>query len=68
MFVELLDYFVSGAVAVKDMRDDYYSLDEKNHRLIGRGSNRVFQVGNLIRVRLDNVDIRRRRINFTVED
>jgi len=64
LFVELLDTFISGAVAMTDLTDDYYQLDEKHHRLIGQRGNRVFQLGDLVRVKVASVDLRRRRINF----
>ncbi|MBU0484565.1 MAG: ribonuclease R [Proteobacteria bacterium] len=68
MFVELLDSFISGGVAITDMKDDYYHLDEKNHRLVGKLTNKIFQIGDLITVQVISVDIKRRRINFIVEN
>lgn len=67
IFVELIDQFISGAVAITDLTDDYYGLDEKNHRLIGKGTRKMYQIGDLIRVRVKSVEIQRRRINFVIE-
>ncbi|MFZ5775794.1 MAG: ribonuclease R [Thermodesulfobacteriota bacterium] len=67
LFVELTEVFVSGAVAITDLTDDYYTLEENRHRLIGKRTNTVFQIGDLIGVRLLSVDESRRRINFAVE-
>lgn len=67
IFVELLDQFISGAVAITDLKDDYYGLDEKHHRLIGRSTGKTYQIGNVVRVRLKSVEIQRRRINFVIE-
>lgn len=66
MFVELIEIMISGAVALTEMQDDYYEVDEKSHRLIGRRHNKVYQMGNPVRVRLLSVDQRRRRLNFVV--
>jgi len=66
LFVELIDSFISGAVAVTDLTDDYYTLDERNHRLIGKRSNRIYQIGTLVRVTLSSVEKARRRINFVI--
>lgn len=68
LFVELTEVFVNGAVPITEMRDDYYELEEGRHRLIGQRSRTVFQLGDLVRVRLTSVDIPRRRINFSVEE
>lgn len=66
LFVELTELMVSGAVALADMTDDYYEVDEKSHRLIGRRNNRTYQIGKLIRVRLVKVDRERRRLSFVL--
>lgn len=66
LFVELVDSFISGAVAISDLKDDYYNLDEKNHRLVGKRLHRTFQIGDLVEVKLTSVEKARRRINFGI--
>jgi ribonuclease R len=68
LFVELIEVSVHGAVPITEMRDDYYELEEARHRLIGQRTRTVFQLGDLVRVRLTSVEIPRRRINFSVEE
>lgn len=68
LFVELVESFVSGGVAIADLKDDYYQLDERNHRLVGKRTNRIFQLGGLVRVRLASVDVARRRLNFEIDE
>ena len=68
LFVELTEVFVNGAVPITEMRDDYYELEQGRHRLIGQRTKTVFQIGDLVRVRLTSVEIPRRRINFSVEE
>ncbi len=66
LFVELIEVFVSGAVPITEMKDDYYQLEERRHRLLGQRSGKVFQLGDLVQVRLTSVETSRRRINFSV--
>ena len=66
MFVELIEIMITGAVALTEMKDDYYEVDEKSHRLVGRRHNKVYQIGNPVRVRLASVEQRRRRLNFVI--
>ncbi len=66
MFVELVEIMISGAVALAEMGDDYYEVDDKSYRLIGRRHKKIYQIGNPVRVRLASVDQRRRRLNFVV--
>jgi len=68
LFVELTEVFVNGAVPITEMRDDYYELEEGRHRLIGQRTKTIFQIGDLVQVRLTSVEIPRRRINFSIEE
>ena len=67
LFVELFDTSISGAIAMTDLTDDYYSYDDKNHRLVGRLSKQVLQLGDVVQVQVASVEVHRRRINFTLE-
>ena len=67
LFVELLDHFISGAIEIAKLAGDFYHYDEKNHRLVGTNTNTIFQIGEMVRVKLASVDIRRRRINFILD-
>jgi len=66
LFVELTSVFVSGAVPISEIRDDYYELEEGRHRLIGRKSGKVIQLGDLALVQLVSVETASRRINFRI--
>ncbi|HER62898.1 MAG TPA: ribonuclease R, partial [Desulfobacteraceae bacterium] len=44
LFVELLESFISGAIPVGEMKDDYYILDTRAHRYIGERSARTYQM------------------------
>ncbi len=68
LFVELQDYYISGAISVKDMTNDYYLYDERRHRLIGERTNKLYQLGDEIEVILDRVDILSKRINFILPE
>jgi len=65
-FVELGNIFVEGAVRLVDLADDYYVLDQARHRLVGRRTHKVFQIGQPVTVRVKAVNIARRHVNFEV--
>ncbi len=65
-FVELLELFISGSVAIGELRDDYYIYDQKQHRLMGERSGKMYRIGDRVRVTLLDVDQRKNRINFTI--
>jgi ribonuclease R len=65
-FVELLELFISGSVAIGELRDDYYIYDQKQHRLMGERSGKMYRIGDRVRVTLLDVDQRKNRINFAI--
>lgn len=67
-FVELAEVFVEGLVHISTLVDDLYSFDEPNHRLIGRRTGRVLQIGNQVRVRVVAVNPQARRIEFVLQE
>lgn len=68
LFVELLETFINGAISVSDLRDDYYIYDGRAHKLIGETTGRIFQMGKLVRVRLDHVDMISKKITFALAE
>jgi len=64
LYIELIDFFVEGFLPVENMRDDYYIFDEKNYKMFGKRKKRVFHIGKDVRVKLVNVDIFTKRIEF----
>lgn len=68
LFVELSEIFVEGLVHISTLADDLYSFDEPNHRLLGRRSGRVLQIGDQVRVRVVAVNPQARRIEFVLHE
>jgi ribonuclease R len=64
VFVQLREVFVDGLVHVTSLENDYYELDASRHRLVGARSKKVYQLAAPLRVRVVNVDMEQRRIDF----
>lgn len=68
LFVEL-ENTVEGLIHVEDLKDDYYHYNEKQHCLIGEARKKVYQFGEKVRVKIDNINLDEREIDFLlVED
>lgn len=65
MFVELSNT-IEGLVHVENMNDDYYYFDEANVMLTGKHSNKVYKIGDKIKVKVISADKFLRRIDFEV--
>lgn len=65
VFVELNENFCEGMIRIRDFKDDYYIFDEKNHQIIGESTGRIYQLGDPMRIRVKNVDIEKKQIDFS---
>ncbi len=65
IFVEL-ENTVEGLVHISNMVDDYYIYDNEKKELFGQGSNKVFKIGDLVRIRVANVSIAKAEIDFVL--
>jgi ribonuclease R len=66
LYVTLDESYISGMVPLTAMTDDYYLHDARRYRLIGETSNRMYQLGDRVQVRLDHVDLTTRRLSFSL--
>ena len=64
-FVELPN-MIEGLVHVETMQDDYYYFDEENLVMYGKHNNKVYQIGDVVKVRVLTTDRFLRRIDFEV--
>jgi len=63
MFIQL-DNTVEGLIHISNMKDDYYEYDEKSMSMHGRGTGKIFKVGQPIQVKLIRADVEHRQIDF----
>ena len=64
MFVELEDSLCEGLISMRDIKDDHYVLNKESHSLIGRKTGHKFQLGDPLRVRVRNVDLVKKQLDF----
>lgn len=65
MFVELANT-IEGLVHVSYMTDDFYRYDERHYAMIGERTGNVFRIGDEISVRVVNVNMDERAIDFEI--
>jgi ribonuclease R len=64
IFVELEDFFIEGLAHLTRLPEDHYEFLEKKHTLIGRRQNRIFRLGDRVRVRVEAASLERRQVDF----
>jgi len=66
IYVEILENKCEGMVRARDMKDDNYVFDEKNHQFVGKKYGKRFRLGDKLKIQVKNADIERRQVDFVV--
>ncbi len=66
MYVEIIENKCEGMIRLRDISDDFYTLDEKNYAIIGQRKKKVYQLGDEVRVKVKNVDLTKKQIDFSL--
>jgi ribonuclease R len=64
IFIELEENKCEGMVSLKTMKDDFYFLDEDNYQVIGHNSHKKYTLGDKVKIRVIEVDLSKRQMNF----
>lgn len=65
VFVELTENYVEGMIGFDDM-DESYDLGAGKLYITGRRSGKKLKMGDMVRVRIEDVDLNRRRIDLSL--
>lgn len=55
-----------GLVPMRDLKDDYYLFDDKTLSIVGKRTKKRFRLGDTIEVTVGAVDVKKRRINYSL--
>lgn len=66
MYVEIQENKCEGMVRLRDITDDFYTLDEKNYAIIGQRKKKTYQLGDTVQIKVKKVDLEKRQIDFTL--
>jgi ribonuclease R len=68
LFVELVEHFVEGMVHVSTMGDDYYRFVENGHLLRGENTQKVYRLGDKVKVQVIRVNMELRQVDLGLAD
>lgn len=68
VFVELKGHYVEGLIPIERLGNERFEVDLEQGRVMGRRSGLVYRLGDEVQVRVAQVDIRRRRVDFDLVD
>jgi len=66
IYVEIIENKCEGMVRIRDIKDDYYTFDEKQYALVGERRKKVYQLGDEVRVMVKDTDLVKRHLDFSL--
>ncbi|MNF51626.1 Ribonuclease R [compost metagenome] len=64
IYVEIIENKCEGMCRIRDIKEDYYTFDEKQYALVGATSNQLLQLGDEIYVKVKNADLVKKQLDF----
>ncbi len=65
IYVEL-ENCVEGMVRLDVMNNDYYEYQPEQYRVIGKKTNKIYALGDKVRIKVENVQMNEREIDFVI--
>ncbi len=66
IYVEIIENKCEGMVRMRDIKDDYYTFDERQYAIVGERTNKTYQLGDEVRVMVKDTDLVKRHLDFTL--
>ena len=64
IYVEIIENKCEGMVRIREIRDDYYTFDDKQYALVGEVSKNILQLGDEVYVKVKNADLVKKQLDF----
>jgi len=68
IYVEIIANKCEGMVRIRDLKDDYYTFDERQYALVGERKGKMYQLGDEVEVMVKNTDLVKRHLDFSLVD
>ncbi|MCQ2204291.1 MAG: ribonuclease R [Bacteroidales bacterium] len=66
IYAEIDENKCEGMIPLRDLEDDTYYFDEDNYCAVGRNTNRKYQLGDKIKIRIANANLEKKQLDFTI--
>ena len=66
IYVEIIENKCEGMVRIRDIKDDYYTFDEREYAIIGERTHKKYQLGDIVVVMVKSTDLVKRHLDFSL--
>jgi ribonuclease R/exosome complex exonuclease DIS3/RRP44 len=64
IYVEIISNKCEGMCRIREIKDDYYTFDDKQYALVGEVTQNVLQLGDEVYVKVKNADLLKKQLDF----
>ncbi len=64
IYVEIIENKCEGMVRIREIKDDYYTFDDKQYALVGEISKNLLQLGDEVYVKVKTADLVKKQLDF----
>ncbi len=64
IYVEIIENKCEGMCRIREIKDDYYTFDEKQYALVGEVTHNLLQLGDEVWVKVKNADLVKKQLDF----
>ncbi len=68
VYVEEENTKCDGMVRLKDMKDDFYILDEKNYAIVGTKTKKKYTLGDKVKIKVMSADLDKKTLDYMFVD
>jgi VacB/RNase II family 3'-5' exoribonuclease len=65
IYVEIISNKCEGMCRIREIKDDYYTFDDKQYALVGEVTKNILQLGDEVFVKVKNADLVKKQLDFT---
>jgi len=66
LYVEIIENKCEGMIRIRDIKDDYYTFDEKEYAIVGEKTKKTYQLGDEVVVMVKSTDLIKRHLDFSL--
>lgn len=68
IYVEIIENKCEGMVRIGDIKDDFYTFDEKTFSVVGQATGNSYTLGDEVTVKVKKTDLERKHLDFWLVD
>jgi ribonuclease R len=67
IYAEIVENRCEGMIRSRDLKGDHYVFDEENYRYVGRNTNKIYALGDSVKIVVLEADLIKKQLTFALE-